>query len=125
MRKRVPVGEIPQYLFRRIDEAPAIGDAGIVRHRLAVVEDQNRKRLMLLAQELDDRRSRTREGQAMHLDLRCQSGKRPQQSLNRIAVWADEEAARVLGVFKSRVQQEQAVSTHGALRRSTRSSMAE
>lgn len=74
---------------------------------------------MLLAQELHDRRSWAREWQAVHLNLRCQPGKRRQQSLDRIAVWANEKAARLVGVFKSRLQQEQAVSTHGALRKST------
>lgn len=119
VRERIPVGQIPQYPFRRIDEAPAIGDVRILRDRPAFVEYQDRKRLMLLAQELHERRSRSREWQTVYLDLRCKAGKRRQQSLDRIAVRANEEPARVIGVFKSRLQQEQSVSTHGALRKST------
>lgn len=39
--------------------------------------------------------------QAQHLTLCCQPLKRRQHPLNRIAVRADEEAARLLGILKS------------------------
>ena len=55
VRERVAVGQIAKYPIRRIDEAPTVGHVRILGHRPAFVEDQNRKRLMLLAQDLDER----------------------------------------------------------------------
>jgi hypothetical protein len=110
--KCIAIGQIVEYLLRRTDEAPTVGYIGVLGHRPAFVEDQNRKRLMLLAQDLDESGSWLREWEAVHCDLHCQSGKRREQSLDRIAVRADEKAPRPFGIFKSWLQQEKVVSTH-------------
>lgn len=113
MGERVTVGEMAKYPLGLIDEASAVGHTRILRHRPGLVEDQDRKRLMLLSQELDDLRARARKRQPLDLDLRCQSRERGQQSFNLVAMWADEEPAGLRRILKSRPQQEETISTDG------------